>query len=102
MMSTMAPVSDMLVTVKSREIQRGMLAETRGDKTAAARHLLAASHLELVLADDYLRCGQHDLAIRSRLSAASCLWRAGRCSRAVNCSRGSLRRNRRGLRRSNR
>jgi hypothetical protein len=25
-----APVSDMLVTVKSRELQRGMLAEMRG------------------------------------------------------------------------
>jgi hypothetical protein len=71
------PVSDMLVTVKSREIQRGMLAEMRGDKTAAARHLLAASHLELVLADDYLQSGQAELAFRSRVSAASCLWRAG-------------------------
>ena len=48
-----APVSDMLVTVKSRELQRGMLAEMRGDRTGAARHLLAAAHLELVLDDDY-------------------------------------------------
>jgi hypothetical protein len=47
-----APVSDMLVTVKSRELQRGMLAEMRGDRSSAARHLLAAVHLELVLVDD--------------------------------------------------
>jgi hypothetical protein len=46
-------VSDMLVTVKSRELQRGLLAEMHGDQTGAARHLLAAAHLELVLADDY-------------------------------------------------
>jgi hypothetical protein len=42
------PFSDMLVTVKSRELQRGLLAEMRGDQTGAARHLLAAAHLELV------------------------------------------------------
>jgi hypothetical protein len=48
-----APVSDRLVTVKLREVQRGMLAEMRDDQTGAARHLLAAAHLELVLADDY-------------------------------------------------
>ena len=71
------PVSDMLVTVKSRELQRGTLAEMRGDRTGAARHLLAAAHLELVLADDYEQWGQLDLALRSRLSAASCFWRAG-------------------------
>lgn len=34
------PVSDMLVTVKSRELQRGMLVEMRGGRTDAARHLL--------------------------------------------------------------
>jgi hypothetical protein len=68
----------MVLTVKSRELQRGMLAEMRGDSAAAARHLLAAAHLELVLASDYAECGQQDLAIRSRLSAGSCFWRAGR------------------------
>jgi hypothetical protein len=67
----------MLVTVKSREIQRGLLAEARGDRLAASRHLLAAAHLEVVLADDYERQGEGDLAFRSRLSAASCFWRAG-------------------------
>jgi hypothetical protein len=77
-----APVSDMLVTVKSRELQRGMLAEMRGDRTGAARHLLAAGHLELVLADDYAQAGQLDLALRSRLSAASCFWRVGRSDHA--------------------
>ncbi|MGH8072425.1 MAG: hypothetical protein ACRERE_45765 [Candidatus Entotheonellia bacterium] len=71
------PVSDMLVTVKSRELQRGMLAEMRGDRSGAVRHFLAAAHLELVLADDYEQFGQLDLALRSRLSAASCFWRAG-------------------------
>jgi hypothetical protein len=71
-------VSDMLVTVKSRELQRGMLAEMRGDRSAASRHFLAAAHLELVLAEDYAQAGQVDLAWRSQLSAASCFWRAGR------------------------
>jgi hypothetical protein len=78
-MATVHPsVSDMLVTVKSRELQRGMLAEMRGDRSAASRHFLAAAHLELVLADDYAQAGQADLAWRSQLSAASCFWRAGR------------------------
>jgi hypothetical protein len=77
MATVQAPISDMLVTVKSRELQRGMLAEMRGDRPAAARHFLAAAHLELVLADDYAQGGQIDLAWRSRLSAASCFWRAG-------------------------
>ncbi len=53
-----SPVSDMLVTVKSREVQRGMLAEMRGDRAAASRHLLAAAHLELVLADDYAQASR--------------------------------------------
>jgi hypothetical protein len=43
----------MLVTVKAREIQRGMLAEMRGDRADTERHLLAGAHLELVLAEDY-------------------------------------------------
>jgi hypothetical protein len=75
-------VSDMLVTVKSRELQRGLLAEMRGDHTGTARHLLAAAHLELVLADDYAQADQWDLALRSRLSAASCFWRAGQHGQA--------------------
>jgi hypothetical protein len=75
-MSTASPaVSDMLVTVKSREVQRALLAEMRGDRAAAARHFLAAAHLELVLADDYRESGDGDRAQRSRLSAASCFWR---------------------------
>jgi hypothetical protein len=78
MATVQSPVSDMLVTVKSRELQRGMLAEMRRDYPAAARHLLAAAHLELVLADDYAQAGQADLAWRSQVSAASCFWRAGR------------------------
>jgi uncharacterized membrane protein len=72
----------MLVTVKSRELQRGMLAEMRGDRTGAVRHLLAAAHLEVVLADDYEQAGPLDLALRSRLSAASCFWRAAQSQEA--------------------
>ncbi|HUG91961.1 MAG TPA: hypothetical protein VML55_14070 [Planctomycetaceae bacterium] len=67
----------MLVTVKSREVQRGLLAEMRGDRQAASRHLMAAGHLELVLAEDYESQGEAAAAFRSRLSAASCFWRAG-------------------------
>jgi hypothetical protein len=75
-MSAASPaVSDMLVTVKSREVQRALLAEMRGDRAAAARHFLAAAHLELVLADDYRESGDGDMALRSRLSAVSCFWR---------------------------
>jgi hypothetical protein len=75
-------VSDMLVTVKSREVQRAMLAEMRGDHKAAAKHFLAAAHLELVLADDYAQAGQPELALRSGISAASCFWSAGHQDRA--------------------
>jgi hypothetical protein len=77
-MSTISgAVSDMLMTVKSREVQRGMLAEMRGDRPSASRHFLAAAHLELVLAADFEEIGDAELAVRSRLSAASCFWRAG-------------------------
>jgi hypothetical protein len=72
-----APVSDMLVTVKSREVQRALLAEMRDDVEAARRHFLASAHLELVLAADYEQIGDGELALRSHLSAASCFWRAG-------------------------
>ncbi len=75
-------VSDMLVTVKSREVQRAMLAEMRGDRREAAKHFLAAAHLELVLADDYAQAGQPELALRSGISAASCFWSAGYSDRA--------------------
>lgn len=74
--------SDMLVTVKSREVQRGMLAEVRGDRDSSVHHFLAAAHLELVLASDYDAIGDSDLALRSRLSATSCFWRAGQTERA--------------------
>jgi hypothetical protein len=67
----------MLVTVKSREVQRAMLAEMRRDRDSAAQHFLAAAHLELVLADDYELAGDKELAWRSRISAASCFWRGG-------------------------
>jgi hypothetical protein len=77
MPSTISPVSDMLVTVKSREVQRALFAESAGDREAARRHFLAAAHLELVLAHDYDEAGEPDLALRSRISAASCLWSGG-------------------------
>ena len=77
-MSTVrSPVSDMLVTVKSREVQRGMMAAMGGQSSDAKRHFLAAAHLELVLAGDYDGAGESNLSRRSRISAASCFWRAG-------------------------
>jgi hypothetical protein len=57
-------------------------AEAQGESEAAARHFLAAAHLELVLAEDYRRSEQTALAVRSLLSAASCFWRAGDVDRA--------------------
>ncbi len=69
-------ISDPLATVKSREVQRALLAEMAGDRSAASRHFLAAGHLELVLAEDYVAAGADDLALRSSLGAASCFWRA--------------------------
>jgi hypothetical protein len=77
-----APYSDMIVTVKSREVQRALLAEMRGDREAARRHFLASAHLELVLAADYEQAGDSQLSLRSRLSAASCFWRAGEYEQA--------------------
>ena len=77
-MSTAASsVSDMLVTVKAREIQRALFAEMSGDEATARLHFLAAAHLELVLARDYEAVGDAVAVYRSRLSAASCLWRGG-------------------------
>jgi len=72
----------MLVTVKSREVQRGMQAEMAGRSSEAVQHLLAAGHLELVLGGDYEQAGEPELARRSPISAASCFWRAGRQDQA--------------------
>lgn len=77
-----SPVSDLLVTAKTREVQRGMLAEMKKEQDGAVRHFLAAAHLELVLVNDYAQAGQDDLAYRSRVSAASCFWRAGQIEQA--------------------
>ncbi len=77
MSSVQSTVSDMMVTVKSREVQRGMLAEMGSRPGEARKHFLAAAHLELVLANDYERAGNLELARRSRIGAASCFWRAG-------------------------
>jgi hypothetical protein len=77
-----APVSEMLAIVKSRQIQRAMLAEMRGDRPAAIRHFLAAAHLEVVLAEDYRVANNQEMALRSQLSAASCFWRAGQPGQA--------------------
>src|SRR5205823_6522007 len=52
-------------TVKSREVQRALLAEMAGDRSGARRHFLAAAHLEMVLAEDYATAGAPELAIRS-------------------------------------
>jgi hypothetical protein len=70
------PVNNLLATAKSREVQRALLAEMRGERSNATLHFLAAGHMELVLAADYERAADTDLALRSRLSAASCFWRA--------------------------
>jgi hypothetical protein len=77
-----SPVSELLAIAKSREIQRGMLAEWAKRPKQAAPHFLAAAHMELVLADDYAAAGQQRLALRSKISAASCLWRGGEIKRA--------------------
>ncbi|MCH5373280.1 MAG: hypothetical protein JJ992_04845, partial [Planctomycetes bacterium] len=82
MSSVQIPVSDMLITVKSREVQRGMLAEMADRKAEAREHFLAAAHLELVLASDYEGVGDSELGRRSRISAGSCFWRAGDIDRA--------------------
>ncbi|MEX1028298.1 MAG: hypothetical protein WD049_09910 [Candidatus Paceibacterota bacterium] len=83
MSSVQSPVSDMLVTVKSREVQRATLAAMGGQSTDARKHFLAAAHLELVLAaGDYEQAGDAELARRSRISAASCFWRAGEANDA--------------------
>jgi hypothetical protein len=81
MPATVSQVSDMLLTVKSREVQRALFAESAGDRKAAQRHFLAAAHLELVLAHDYEEAGERDLAMRSQISAASCLWAGGEAER---------------------
>jgi hypothetical protein len=73
---------DLTATVKSREVQRAILAEMAGDMAGATCHFLAAAHLELVLAEDYAAGGAGDRALRSRISAASCFWRAGQSERA--------------------
>ncbi len=70
-------VNNLLSTAKSREVQRAMLAEMRGDPEEAALHFLAAAHMELVLTADYDRAGDGNLALRSLMSAGSCLWRGG-------------------------
>ena len=82
MATSQSPVSELLIIVKSRDIQRAMFAEMAKDPDRAAPHFLAAAHLELVLADDYAEAGKDSLAFRSKLSAASCLWRGGESKRA--------------------
>lgn len=76
------PVNNLLGTAKSREVQRAMLAEMRGEHLNASLHFMAAGHMELVLAVDYDLAEESDLALRSRLSAASCFWRAGQPNQA--------------------
>jgi hypothetical protein len=77
-MSTTKPmVNEMLVIVKSREIQRAWLAERANQPDEARKHYLAGGALEMVLADDYRQVSEEKLARRSRISAATCFWRAG-------------------------
>jgi hypothetical protein len=72
----------MLVTVKSREVQRALLAEKRGNREAVRRHFLAGAHLKLGLAAHYEQAGDSLLSFRSQLSAASCFWRSGEHEKA--------------------
>ena len=44
--------------------------------------MLAAGHLELVLAEDYNEAGNSRDALRCRLSAASCFWMGGESPKA--------------------
>ncbi len=76
------PVNNLLATAKSREVQRAMLAEMRGDRPRAELHFLAAGHMEMVMAADYASAGEDALSLRSRLSAASCFWRGGQPTQA--------------------
>jgi hypothetical protein len=76
------PINNLLAMAKSREVQRAMLAEMRGDRASAVLHFLAAGHMELVLTADYDQAAENALALRSRLSAASCFWRAGQPDQA--------------------
>jgi hypothetical protein len=79
------PLNSELRPAKSREIQRAMLAEMRGERSTASLHFLAAGHMELVLAVDYESAGSKDLAVRGRLSAASCFWALASPTRLVLC-----------------
>ena len=88
-----APANDMLGTAKSREVQRAMFAEMRGDKKDAAEHYLAAAHMEIVLAKDHARANKKWLHLRSMVSAASCFWMAGQIDVARKYFRRILRNN---------
>jgi hypothetical protein len=79
---SIGPRGNRTATVKSREVQRALLAEMAGDRSSAGRHFLAAAHLKMVLAEDYAAAGAPELAIRSRLIAGSCFWRAGQVEQA--------------------
>jgi ABC-type transport system involved in multi-copper enzyme maturation permease subunit len=74
--------SQMLLAIKSHQIEEGASAETRGDKRMTVRHFLAAAHLELVLAEEYESRARYELAVETRKSAACCFWRAGDVAKA--------------------
>lgn len=84
-------IDEKLRSAKSFEAQRAMLAEMRGDDEAAARHFLAAGHMELVLAEDYRQAKKTNLVLRSFLAAASCFWRAGQSDKATDIFRSLVR-----------
>jgi hypothetical protein len=62
-----------------------------GDRSRSAAHFLAGAHLELVLAQDYAQCGLDEMALRSRISSASCFWRAGNVAAARVAFQGLIR-----------
>ena len=82
MATAQTPVSEALILAASQETQRGMLAEWSGNRAGAARHLTAAAHLELVIAEDYDDAGNSRDALYRMISAASCFWRGGDIPRA--------------------
>jgi hypothetical protein len=77
MSTTRSAELDYLIALKTRELQRAWLAERAMPPKDAHKHYLGGAVLELLLADEYSQAGEVRLARRSKISAATCYWRAG-------------------------